>query len=1300
MAMSLAGSGTSWTVSLSLDSTWLSSSDRQWPVTIDPSISYNADQACEIQNGTHANTNECGSGTYLKVGYESSSGYVHRSLMQFNIQNSIPAGSQVTHAGLAVYLNSTSTSNYGSVSAYQLTQAWTTAVTWNKYDGSTAWTNAGGTFNSTALASQTPNTAGWYYWHSPTTTSLAQGWLNHPSSNDGVILTADSETNNEVDTFGSGRVGSAPYFYVYYVDAIGQHPTYTMLTHQLTDRSVLGVNVANGNLMVQANDLSIKGTGLSLTLSRVYNSLGLGGAYGTWLMTPGVDENLTFFDSANAMFQGPSGYAVNFYWSGTAYTPAPGVDASLVKNGNGTYTLTYNGSGEQFNFNSSGVLTSDVDRQGDSISFTTSSGDVTSISDTQGRSTTISYSSPVASNLVSGITDSTSRAWGYTYQSANGFNELTQYTDPNSKSTSYSYDTSGRLTQITDPLSNETKFAYDSSSRVTSIIYVTNNSNGTGPTTTVAYHSGSGSCAAAPTGDSVAGYTVITDANSNATTDCFDPQGLVLQSIDPLSASQSASFSSDQHVAVGTDSLSQSTTNTFNSNNDLTQSTAPVLGSGQTAPTFSATYNTPSSVTGYQYLPSSATDPQGNCTAYVYDSAGNVTDIYSGQASGCDGKTAGIHTATRYQGDSGVTSCGGKTGQVCSTISGNGGTTTYGYDSNGNVTSVTPPSPLGATAITIDSLSRTATVTDGKSQKSTYSYDTLDRVTQILYNGATNCIPSNGNCITYGYDADGNRSSLVDQSGTTSYYFDALNRMTTESLPGSGYACSGSSPSGLTYTYDGVGNLLTSCDSGGTTTYAYDHDYRLASIAEPGGNCGGTPSLCTTFGYNSDGNRTSVTFPGGATQTTVYDNDQNVSSVVGKSSTGTTLTSFAYTYVNGSNDTPLVQTTTENDAVAANTYTYSYDALNRLTGASVTSGTGTSYSYSYDSDGNILKRVAGSATTSYGFNTADQLCWAYAGTSSNACASTPSGATTYTFDGNGNETGSSAGASFSYNPKNQTTSITYGGTTLGSLAYTDGGQQQRISAGSSSFTNEMGGTGISISGSSSTYYMLDPGGNVLGERIGSTHYYFLTDQLGSVVAVISGDGQTVSDRYGYDAYGHTSYSSGSVSNPFGFVGGYTDATGLIHFGARYYDPSTARWTQVDPIRSGFSPYSYAYVDPLNYTDRTGMLSIHCYWWWGCHFVLSYWEAFWLGGYYFAIGTYYALHAAILGLLATIPGLGIPIGILALLATVLALAFYWSSYWIDKMNGVNNRGVWIDWNWGSSTARVGCIGCSWGVPIWA
>jgi RHS repeat-associated protein len=1189
-ALQLGTTAAGQTLTLNLNSTWLDSSTRQWPVTVDPSVlHYNADQDCQIDKGTGANTNYCGSGTLLTAGLGGPNNNVQRSVLQFNVQNVVPAGAQVTHASLELYLDSASTTSYDNVALYQLTQAWTTGVTWNDDNGSSAWTTAGGTYAATSLAAQEPTTAGWYTWGNSATTQLVQNWLTRATANDGLLIRAGTETDSELYTFDSTRGINLPELNVFYVNALGQGSG----SQQLTDRSGLSVNVANGNLVVTGNDLQIQGTGLSLSVERFYNSLGVGnayqvGAFGTWLMGSGVDEHLTVVDN-HVDFQAPGGADETFYGNGSGgFTPPPGANANLVQNSNGSYTLTFDSSGEQLNFNSSGYLTSDVDRNGDTLTYTMSGTNLGSITDTQGRMITFAYGSTVGSNLITSITDPTGREWQYAYTSANGFAELTQYTDSNGKVMTYAYGTRGQLTMITDPLGNETTFGYNAQLQVTSITNVTNTSLGTGPTTTYAYYpEATGNCAAAPFGDSVAGYTVSTDSNGHATTSCYDPQGLVIQTIDPDSASTAASYTADQAVAVTTNALSQSTTSTYNTNNDLTEATAPADGSGQTPPSTSATYTTPSTVAGYKYLPSSITNAQGSCTAYVYDAAGNVTDTYAGQTSPCAGDTGGVHTGTRYQGDPGV-SCGAKTGQTCEVIGGNGGVTTYGYNSAGNVTSVTPSSPLGGETITYDALSRVSTVTDGNGNKTTYTYDNLDRVTQILNGGATTCTPSTGDCITYTFDGDGNRTSMTDQSGATNYYYNALNQMTTESLSDGTSACVGSSPAGITYTYDGVGNLLTYCDSGGTTTYSYDPDNRLMSIAEPGGSCVSPVSLCTTFQYNSVGAQTKITFPGGATQTTTYDNDGDVLSVVGESSTGATVTSFTYTYTNGANDTPLVQSQTENDAVASNSYTYSYNAANELTAAAVTSGTGTSYAYTYDADGNMLTKTAGASMTTYAFNSADQLCWAYGGASSNPCSSAPTGATTYSFDGDGNETGSSAGASFSYNSKNQTTSATYGGATLSGLSYTGQGQDNRISAGSTTFDNSASGTAISTTSGSSTYYLTNGQGTVLGERIGSAHYYFLTNSLGSVVAVINGNGQTVSDRYGYDPYGNTTYQSVTVPNAFGYAGGYTDATGLVLFGARYYDPTTARWTQVDPLVSlTTAPYNYAYDDPTNAVDPTG-----------------------------------------------------------------------------------------------------------------
>ena len=342
-ALQLGTTAAGQTLTLNLNSSWLDSSTRQWPVTVDPSVlHYNADQDCQIDKGTGANTNYCGSGTLLTAGLGGPNNNVQRSVLQFNVQNVVPAGAQVTHASLELYLDSASTTSYANVALYQLAQPWTSAVTWNDYNGSSAWTTAGGTTTGTSLAAQEPTTAGWYIWGNSATTQLVQDWLNGSVANDGLLIRAATETNNELYTFDSTRGTNLPELNVFYVNALGQGSG----SQQLTDRSGLSVNVANGNLVVTGNDVQIQGTGLSLNVERFYNSLGVGnayqvGAFGTWLMGSGVDEHLTLVDN-HVDFQGPGGWDETFYSNGSGgFTSPPGADANLVQNSNGSYTLTY-----------------------------------------------------------------------------------------------------------------------------------------------------------------------------------------------------------------------------------------------------------------------------------------------------------------------------------------------------------------------------------------------------------------------------------------------------------------------------------------------------------------------------------------------------------------------------------------------------------------------------------------------------------------------------------------------------------------------------------------------------------------------------------------------------------------------------------------------------------------------------------------------------------------------------------------------------------------------------------------------
>jgi len=1237
VSMALVSGATGQSVVVSADTNWLSSSARKFPVVIDPTIwanvNYYGGQDCFIQN-TNPNTNFCSSANYTgtadQVGYDGSS--INRLLLLFPIQTGythIVPNANILDAELDLTLASSTSGSAVPVTANQITQSWNdNYTTWNNRDNGTAWSTAGGTFSAAPLDTENIGpVAGSYRWTH--LTQLIQSWVNGSATNYGFLVKASNEGavgllkfDNRAFDPGHPTNPNLPHLRVQWNNWSGLQPWFKFESHQLNDRMNLALNVANGNLVIHATDLAIKGNGLDLNVDRYYNSLAdnVGGGWHTgngWNVGVGCDVRLDLDDFDGVAYHGPDGYAVLFPNNGSGgWTVPAGLDADLVKNGDSTYTLTWHQNQEKFNFQTGGCLQTMVDRNGNTISMSYS-GSLQSITDTQSRVTSFTYGSPVKSTYISQVTDPSGRTYKYVYN-ANG--DLTTYTDANAKNTQYSYNANDQLSQVIDPNGNTINFTYGTTYpyKVTQIGYVNPTCTGGSCNTGFIYNAGAGSC----TASGVFGNTVVTDADAHATTYCFDNAGRVIQVINALTQSSSAAYTSDQKLATSTDALSQTTNASYNTSNDLTGVTAPVLGSGHSAASGSASFQTPSSVAGYKYLPSSTTDAQGHCTAYVYDATGNLTEVYAGQSSPCDGQVGGTHVSNRYQADPGVT-CGAKTGELCSTVDALSNIRSYGYDSNGNLTSVTPPSPLGNTTIVPDGLSRTSSITDGKGQNTTYSYDQIDRITQILYNGASTCTPSTGNCISFLYDADGNRTSTTDNTGTTSYYYDSLNRLTTQGLPDTTSNCAGSSPAGITMSYDGVGNLLGYCDSGGAVAYAYDAGNRQVSMAEPGGNCGPTPSLCTTFAYNADGERTQTTFPGGATLNAGYDSNWNTASMIGKDKNGAVLTSFSYTYSIGSTDTQLRQTMTENDAVASNTYAYAYDALNRLTQATITAGTGTSYAYTYDSNGNISRRTVGSSTTSYAFNAANELCWAYSGSSSNSCSSTPTGATTYTFDSNGNESGSSTGGSFSYNPKNQTTATTYGGSSLGTLTYLGADQAQRTVAGSTTFANVSSSAQISTTGGNSTYFLRDNRGNPVGERVGSNHYYFLTDALGSIVAVVSGDGLTVGDRYGYDPYGATTYYSGTITNPWGYAGGYTDPTGLIKLGARYYDPATARWTQMDPLsQGGPSPcgqtaYSYAADDPINMTDPSGYFCWQPWKYWtgvflinlGIGMILAAWEMF-------------------------------------------------------------------------------------------
>jgi RHS repeat-associated protein len=208
----------------------------------------------------------------------------------------------------------------------------------------------------------------------------------------------------------------------------------------------------------------------------------------------------------------------------------------------------------------------------------------------------------------------------------------------------------------------------------------------------------------------------------------------------------------------------------------------------------------------------------------------------------------------------------------------------------------------------------------------------------------------------------------------------------------------------------------------------------------------------------------------------------------------------------------------------------------------------------------------------------------YASNADNELTAGPTGS--YTYDAAGNQITSPQLSNLTYDSKNQNSSTTPSGGGAIASTYAGTGSADRTADGSTTLVSGTFGIDQSTTSGTTTYLIRNNTGTVIGEHVGSTSYYYLHDNVGSIVAIVNASG-TVEDRDAYDPYGNLTSSSGTVANPLGYAGGYTDSTtGLIKFGARYYNPGIGSFTQEDP--SGQTAgYTYAGGDPVNGADPSG-----------------------------------------------------------------------------------------------------------------
>ena len=568
-------------------------------------------------------------------------------------------------------------------------------------------------------------------------------------------------------------------------------------------------------------------------------------------------------------------------------------------------------------------------------------------------------------------------------------------------------------------------------------------------------------------------------------------------------------------------------------------------------------------------------------TDFTYDAAGNLLTTTVGA-----GTSSAAITSYCYDPDENKTAVVAADGNVstvatCSTSlpyqTSSPYQTGYKYDSLGELVTQDAPATTAApsgqiTTYTYDPAGNQLTLVNPNGVTTTDTYTTLSQLASVSYSDGTHS-------VQYTYDADGNMAGMVDASGTTTNVYDPFDEL-TGSTNGAGALTSYSydvdgDNTGITYPL-GSGATWATTD---TVAYTYDHADQMASVTDFNGH---TSSYTTT----ADGMPSALTLgaSGDTVSTSYAANDAPTSITLGNGSS--TLQKFSYS------DAPSGAIVSETDVPSSSLSpaAYTYNAQSQVT--QDTPGSGSAKSYALDASGNLTTLPTGASGT---YNAASQL------TSSILSGTT----TSYTYDAAGNRTGESIGGTASvtatYNGANELTSYdnsaaiftaaTYNGQGLrtSSTATPSGG-----SATTQNFTWDSASSSPTLLTDSTNAYIFGAGGTPVEQVTLSTGtiQFLNSDEIGSVRGVVSSSG-VLGASTSYDAWGNPETIGGlSTHSPFGYSGGYTDATQLVYLVNRFLDTSVGQFISADPIVvSTGQAYSYAADNPVNGTDPLGLLGL-------------------------------------------------------------------------------------------------------------
>lgn len=164
---------------------------KQVTVTTDPTIALTPIADTYLSNFTQ--DDNYGTAATLIVDRSGGDQGDQRPLLEFDL-SSIPVGAAITHAELR--LQASQNNGAFNVNVYQMLEAWEEgtengnpdAANWDdrsNSSGTSNWTNTGGTFDGTSVASLNSGLLGTHAWD---ITGLAQSWFASPSTNHGLLL--------------------------------------------------------------------------------------------------------------------------------------------------------------------------------------------------------------------------------------------------------------------------------------------------------------------------------------------------------------------------------------------------------------------------------------------------------------------------------------------------------------------------------------------------------------------------------------------------------------------------------------------------------------------------------------------------------------------------------------------------------------------------------------------------------------------------------------------------------------------------------------------------------------------------------------------------------------------------------------------------------------------------------------------------------------------------------------------------------------------------------------------------------